>query len=122
MQVYTKIVPYVRASNTRNHVILKEKIQSTLPVSRESSPDGSCERRKKNDEIIRCLEAGAEINWAFEKFGTVLQVAARIGNPRIVALLLTKGANVNACSGPYGYALQASAAGGYERVVKLLLD
>ncbi|KAL9593261.1 MAG: hypothetical protein Q9179_005989 [Wetmoreana sp. 5 TL-2023] len=55
-------------------------------------------------------------------YGNSLQVASRIGDYKIVRLVLEKGADINARHGQYGNALQMASYYGHESVVQLLLE
>ena len=48
------------------------------------------------DEIRALVESGEDVNWRFENGDTYLALAAIIGNPDVVGLLIECGADVNA--------------------------
>ncbi|EKJ76090.1 hypothetical protein FPSE_03722 [Fusarium pseudograminearum CS3096] len=64
---------------------------------------------------------GADVNAQYDRFGTVLQIAALMGHLEIVQLLLDNGADVNAKSVICGNALYAATLKGHSEVVRLLL-
>ncbi|QPC71879.1 hypothetical protein HYE68_002631 [Fusarium pseudograminearum] len=65
---------------------------------------------------------GADVNAQYDRFGTVLQIAALMGHLEIVQLLLNNGADVNAKSVICGNALYAATLKGHSPVVRILLE
>lgn len=73
-------------------------------------------------EMIRLLDAGADVNAAIDGDGSPLIAAAREGRLSSVKLLLERGANPNLGVPGDGNALIMAAREGHENVVTLLLD
>ncbi|PCD28405.1 hypothetical protein FGRA07_03544 [Fusarium graminearum] len=65
---------------------------------------------------------GTDVNAQYDRFGTVLQIAALMGHFEIVQLLLDNGADVNAKSVICGNALYAATLKGHSPVVRVLLE
>lgn len=82
----------------------------------EAADDGDA------DEVVRMLEAGADVNAVIQGDGTPLIAASRNGHIKIVRMLLTRGADVNLGVEGDGNPLIMAAREGYLEIVELLLE
>jgi ankyrin repeat protein len=73
-------------------------------------------------DIIKVLDAGANVNCVVDGDGSPLIVAARSGNQAVVELLLSRGADPNLAVPGDGNPLIMAAREGHTQIVRLLLD